>query len=353
MWTLHSVTQETRTILKWAAIGIGTIIVILFLIRTGKQLKEYFFPTPQAAPTVGFGKLPKMDLPTNVVSGDFTYTLDTISGFLPAFPDRERVYPMLSTTTSLLDLDRAREKVSHMGFDLKTQGKVIEKSLSPTVYTWTETDGAVRSVTMNTVTNTFSLVSPFLTDPLLASTTVTFTPDDAKQHAQDFFGDSGLFPSSIDTTLTTTSLFSVTNNTLIPATKIDTAQLMRVDFFQKNQDELPFVYTYPPRTNITAIVDGGSFQGKVMQANYFYQQMGDKSETYPIINSAQAFDELKQGRAYIASYTGTSSSIKIKTISLAYFLPNKETKYVYPVFVFKGTDNFIAYLPAITAVWFE
>jgi hypothetical protein len=88
MWTLHSVTQETRTILKWAAIGIGTIIVILFLIRTGKQLKEYFFPTPQAAPTVGFGKLPKMDLPTNVVSGDFTYTLDTISGFLPAFPDR-------------------------------------------------------------------------------------------------------------------------------------------------------------------------------------------------------------------------------------------------------------------------
>jgi hypothetical protein len=28
----------------------------------------------------------------------------------------------------------------------------------------------------------------------------------------------------------------------------------------------------------TAVVDGGSFQGKVMQANYFYQQMGDKSK---------------------------------------------------------------------------
>ena len=353
MWTLHSVTEETRTILKWAAIGIGIILLIVFLYRGFLYLRNVFFPPPPIPPTVGFGKLPKVDLPANVVSGDFTYDLDTISGFLPAFHDREKVYKTVAKTTSLLDLDRAREKVKNMGFDLQTSGKVTERSLSPVQYTWTETDAALRNITMNTLTNTFSLVSPFLSDPQLSQSTVTFNENEAKGNAQKFFTNANVFPSTIDPELTKTTLLSVVNNTLIPTKKIETTQLIRVDFYQKNLDELPFVYTYPPKTNITALVDGGSFQGQVMQANYFYQELSDISETYPIKTSAQAFEELKQGKAYIASYSGTNNTIKIKTVSLAYFLPNIESEYIYPVVVFTGSDDFVAYLPAITSEWFQ
>lgn len=353
MWSLHTVTQETRTILKWAAIGIVVVVVIVFLSRGIIALKNRFFPEPPIPPSVGFGKLPPFELPQNVVSGDFTYTLDTISGFLPAFADRGTVYKTVSKTTSLLDLDRAREKVSRMNFDLKTPGKVIEKSLSPVQYSWTETDGALRSITMNTLTNTFSLVSPFLSDPLLTDSPLTFTEEQAKENAQKFFNNSELLPSSIDPELTKTTLLSVSNKTLIPAKKLETAQLIRVDFYQANRDDLPFVYSYPPKTNISTLIDGGSFQGQIVQANYFYQALSDTSETYPIKTSSEAFEELKQGKAYVASYSGTNNTIKIKTVFLAYFLPNTESEYIYPVIVFTGPDDFIAYLPAITSTWYQ
>lgn len=353
MWSLHTVTQETRTILKWAAIGIGVVILIVFLSRGIIALKNTFFPEPPVPPSVGFGKLPPFELPQNVVSGDFTYTLDTISGFLPAFADRAKVYKTVTKTTSLLDLERARGKISRMNFDVKTPGKVIEKSLSPVQYTWTETDGSLRSITMNTLTNTFSLVSPFLSDPLLADSTVTFTEEQAKENVQKFFSNSELLPSEIDPELTKVTLLSVSNKTLTPAKKLETTQLMRVDFYQKNRDDVPFVYSYPPKTNISALIDGGGFQGKIVQANYFYQELSDISETYPIKSSSDAFEELKQGKAYIASHTGTNNTIKIKQISLAYFLPNTESEYIYPVIVFTGSDDFIAYLPAILSTWYQ
>ena len=353
MWTLHSTTEWVKKGLKWISIFLLVALGIYLLYRGGLLVKEYFFPTPVEPPNVLYGKLPKMEFPKNVVSGDFTYDLQTITGFLPNFTDRGPVREFLFNTTSLLDVDRAREKVAKIGLTIKDPGTVEEKSITPIIYQWTQNVGTPQTVTLNTLNNTLSYVTPYLSNPELSNIPLILTPDQIINIGVDFFSRIGLFPTDIDPKLSHITFYRFSNGILTPVKKQEESQIARVDFVQKPLDSLPFSYTYPPKTNINVLVTSEEFQGRVVQASYFYQKSAEALATYPIKSSSVAYEELKDGKAYIASYTGTNQTIKIKDMILGYYLPSEDSKYLYPIFVFTGEDNFSAYLPAITAEWFE
>lgn len=351
MPTLHSVTDEIRTILKWGGLIVVAILISIFLFRFGKNAKEYFYPTPPSPPTVIFGKLPSIAFPNSISNEDFSYTVDTVSGFLPIFTDRAFVYEMIKDVPNLLNLERARAKVSEVGFENTSYTAVVEKAQDNTTYQWTLKDIGGKSITMNIITNNFTLISPYLTNPAVVTPSIMPNEEQAIGTAETFLSQMELTPTDIDKEKYTTQLLSISNGILIPATSFSKTQLIRVNMFQSPLNSLPIYYNNPLRANISFLIAGTEYAGEVVQANYFHQKISQTSATYPIKTTDQAFAELKEGKAYIASYEGTTKDIQIKDMFLAYYMPANTIEYIEPIFVFTGNDKFYAYLPAITSQW--
>ncbi len=99
------------------------------------------------------------------------------------------------------------------------------------------------------------------------------------------------------------------------------------------------------------LIVSGLSKPEIAQVDFSHQEISDENATYPIITSGQAFDALKNGQAHIASYEGEGKDISIKEVFIGYYLGDIRQDYLAPVIIFKGTDNFIAYVPAISSQW--
>ncbi len=347
MLTLHKATDETKTILKWGSILIVSIILLLILINIGISLKEHFFPTPPQPPTVSFGKLPPINFGKNAAYKTLTYTINTLSGTLPVFPDRATVFKMTPAKSSLSSLQNTTAMVSQAGF---TQNPI---ALSDTLYRWSSPTPPYKNITINIITHNFTLLSDFLSSgSAVFSAQNLGNENDAVITSQNFLQSLSLFPSDIDMNKTQTFLFSITNFGLKPASSLSEAQIIRVDFFQKDVNSLPIYYPHPPYSTMNDLVGSGDNQPQVVEAHFFHQEINQNmSATYPIASAAAAFSDLKQGRGYIASYYGKGTAVSIKNIFLAYYMSDTTQDYLMPIIVFKGDNGFFAYVSAVKDEW--
>ena len=327
------------------------LFLILVLFRVGFILRDRLFPKTPPAPTVSFGKITPVNFPENVSDKNFNYSLDTISGDFPQFPDRFKVYKISKPQPDLLALQKAKSKVNGVGFISP------ELLISAESYQWNEKANPDsnatldRSLTMNILTGDFTFSSNFISDPIVLSSANLDDANTAINSAQNFLSQMSSFPSDIDSSKTKTFLFSIKNNTLTSAPSISGSQVVEVDFFQKDMDNLPIYYPKAVNSIISVLVVGGKNEPQVAQVNFSHQAVSDESSTYPIKTAKQAFDELKQGKGYIASYFGTSADISIRNVFPGYYLGEKKQDYLIPVAIFQGDNGFYAYVPLITDEW--
>lgn len=349
MATLHKATGFTKKILKWSALAVISIIVLLVILRVGTQIKEYFFPTPLPPPTVKFGKLPSFKFPDNAANpptDGFTYRLNTLSGQLPTLPTQTHVYKIVRPEPSLLALQKAQEKVAKIGFNLPPL------RIQDTLYQWANQDTPSKKLLLNITSFNFSLSSDFVSDQDVLSARNLPDENGAIEKAVNFFKNID-FPQDIDTEKTKTTLLSVEGQELVPATSFSKTQIIRVDFFQKDIDNLPIYYPKPQNSIIYALVAGGISQPQIVEAKFFHHNISEVSATYPIKTAEEAFSELKSKKAYIAAYFGSETNIAIKDISLGYYLSDEEQNYLIPVIVFEGNNGFFAYVEALRDEWIE
>lgn len=349
MLTLHSATEMTKNILKWLGISIAAILLVVLLFRGGKALLHVLFPKSPAPPTVSFGKLSPILFPHDNATGPFTYHLDTVSGTLGTFPDRAKVYKAVQAVPNLLNLQDARTKVAKVGYSTS------ETVVTDTVYSWEDDQKPDRVITYNIVSDDFTIASNYFTYPEILNPTNMPTQDQANFYVQNFLDNLGILPKDIDTSKTTDQLLGIQNETLYAASSLSTAQLIRVDLFQKGLDKLPIYYQNPPNSSMYFLVgdSGNSGNGQLVEANFYHQGISDASATYPLKPIDQAFDELKKGKGYIASYYGTGNTISIKNVFLAYYIGNEKQDYIVPIYVFAGKDGFYGYVVAVTSDWFK
>lgn len=345
MPTLHHVADETRTVIKWGALLSIISLLLLVLFRIGIAVKEKYFPTPPPAPTVLFGKLPKQTFPDNNNNKNYSYAVDTLSGTLPAFPDRANVYAIDKPRQDLFTLKRARNHAAALEFF--SDGT----SLSDSLYKWAD---ASRILTL---------------DILLLNYTFTFNPDSkntaltesdfqdqagAITTAQEFIKKATNFPPDIDLSKTTTNLFLFTNGSIVTATSISATRVIRVDFYQKDIDSLKIYYPNYPYSSMYAIITGTKRNIQVIESSFFHQPLTTNTATYPIKTVSEAFSDLKNGNAYIVSdYKGSSDTIPIKNISLGYYASDKNQDYLMPIFAFEGNGGFFAFVSAIKDEWIQ
>lgn len=347
MATLHKTTEFAKKILKLNAIAVISIIILLVVFRVGTQIKEYFFPTPLPPPTVKFGKLPAFKFPENAAdppAGGFAYRLNTLSGQLPTLPTQTHVYKIVKPQPSLLALEKAKEQVAKI--DFYSSPTRIQDAL----YQWANQNTPSKKLLLDITSFNFSLSSDFLFDQDVFSAKNLPDENGAIEKAKNFFQNIN-FPQDIDNEKTKTTLLSIAGQELVPATSFSKAQIIRVDFFQKDIDSLSIYYPNPKNSIIYVLIAAGISQPQVVEAKFFHHNISEISATYPIKTAEEAFSELKNKKAYIASYFGSDANIAIKNISLGYYLEDKEQNYLLPIIVFEGNNGFFAYVEALRDEW--
>lgn len=355
MASLHEVTDYTKQFLKYFAIFLGVAIVVFFGFRLIIGVKEFLFPTPPDAPTVTFGKLLPIEFPASKSSQKFEFTIDTVSGKLPqtiigtlpenvqkeSFPDRVNIYPLTEPQPNLLALQNVQSRVEQIGFI--SPGTAI----TPNIYSWSDLVLPDRTMTFDIVTLDFNLTSDYIHNPDSLASEDLPNEEGAKNIAQNFLQTLSVFPDNIDSEKTKTTLLRIENSALVLASSLATSALIQVDFHQKDIDTLPIVYPKPPFSTMNVFVGGGRSEAQIVESHFVYQQIASPSATYPIKTAKEAFDELKNNKAYIPSYEGTSDMIRIKNVFLAYYLGEKRQRYLMPIIVFEGNEGFYAYVSAI------
>lgn len=345
MLTLHNTVDSSKTILKWGAILSISIFLLVIVISIGTSIKEYFYPTPAPAPTVLFGKLPDINFPENFNKRDFNYTLNTLSGGLPQFEDRIKIYKTIQPQPTLLALKNTQKIAAKIGF-------TSEASLfSGNIYQWSDPERPQRKLRFDVLNSNFNLFSDLLSDQQVLSTNNFPDEKGAISKAESFLSDLSSYPLDFDKNKTKTFLLSIKDNEIIPATSLSSSQLIRVDFFQKDIDNFPIYYPKPPNSTHYVIISGGNFDSRAVAANFFHQSASEISTTYPIKSAKEAFEELKAGKAYVAAYYGNSKEVSIKNVFLGYYLGEEKQDYLLPIIIFEGDNGFFAYVKAVTDEW--
>jgi len=339
MPTLHDTTDGIKRIGKWGGIGVGGILLLILLFQGGSFLIKTFFPKPAPPPQQAFGKLPSIIFPEDIIKPPTSYQLDTISGNLGQFSDRSNVYKTVAPVPTLLDLQRTRAGLSSTSFITN------ETYINDTQYSWNDRRRPDKKIKINIISSDFTITSNYLLYPdIQASTLIDQTSSIAV--ATDFLTSLGLYPLDFDPIKTTTQLLALQGTSLFAASSIANAQLVRLDLFQNDLDRLPIMYPHPPNSPFYFLI-GGSNTDEILEANFSHQTISTESSTYPIITAEAAYEQLKKGDAYFASYFGTSTDISIKNVYLGYFLSETKQDFVMPIYVFEGKDGFFAYVSAI------
>lgn len=337
--TLADASEKTREILKWGSIILGSLLLIFIAIRIFSFIQSSFAPPP--APQVSYGKLNYPDFPNNASNNKFTYSINTLSGSLPTFPTQGKVFKMEENQPDLLALSKAQSKVENVGFDQSPT------KISDSIYQWR--DKSARIFTMNIYNSNFNMISDFLNNP--NQPLLTEDSNTAKKTAENFLSTLNLLPLDIDSKLTNTSLFAIKNYGLVPATSLSNAQAILVSFFQQPLENLPIFYANPSVSPLNFLIGEPNGNPEVVDANFSYQKVSKNSSTYPIKDSSLAFEDLKKGKAYIASYTGPGKNISISNVLLGYYISEKKQDHLLPIVVFQGDNGFTAYVVAVKDEW--
>lgn len=341
MPTLHDTTELTKNIIKWGGIGITAIIILVFLFRGSIVVYKSIFPDKPPAPEASFGKIPPIQFPESKITGNFTYVIDTVSGKLPAFSDRANVFETAVPVPNLLNLRDARIKLSSVSFSSN------ERRITDTVYTWTDRNNSSRVITYNIVSNDFNIISNYLADPFIRDQQGAPAAGIAVKEVTNFLEKLNLYPMDFDPTLTQTQYLTLQNNETFPATSISTGQITRVDLYRKSLNKHPIVHNNPPFSSYYFLI--GRIDGRIsiLETQFNFQAITDKFSSYPLKSIEEAFDELKNNKAFIAAYYGTSKEILLKNIYLAYYIGDEKQQYIQPIFVFEGKNGFYAYVKAV------
>ncbi len=347
MLTLSKTTKETKLLLKWGGIIVGLFIILLILFKAGTALKNQFFPEPEPPPTVGFGKIEALVFPKSVISSSgINYTIDTVTGELPSFDDRAKVYKIIKPEPNILSLKKAQEKLAAVSF------RGAPHALSDSLYQWTDSSEISRKISFDIYSSDFTMSSNFLNSKEVQIAKNIGNENTAIVKAEEFLSRMDLLPDDIENSKTKTKLFSIANGQLSPSTSLSSTQVIRVDLFQKDVDNLPIFYPHSPLSTMNFLVGGGVYESQVIAGNFSYREIDKSFYTYPIKTSAIAFEDLKNEKGYITSFDDKNKDVLIKNVFLAYYLSENQN-YLLPIVVFQGDNNFFAYIEAVTDEWIE
>ncbi|HJZ05176.1 MAG TPA: hypothetical protein VJ327_04930 [Patescibacteria group bacterium] len=343
MATLTEVSYYTRKVIMVTVIAVVLMMITPVLVKIGTTLYRRLNPEPPPPPTVKYGKLPKINFPTQSFETNPTFKLETIQGSLPKMPTQGKVYVVGFNQSRLLELQRVRDRAKGLGFG----GEPFTSD--ELTYTWTNAP-VPESLVANIVTGAWKYDFDWRTEPASLVSTDIPASNRAIDLAKAFLGRMAPLPQDlISGSAKVIYMIASASGETRQAQSFSDANFLRVDVFRANMDELPFVTTGGETSPIYVVMNGlktsNKSERKVVAAGYQYSTLLGESATYPFKSIDQAWSELTQGKGYLTKYL---PEITIRKAYLAYFESDEPQSFVQPVFVFAGDGNIIGYVPAVS-----
>lgn len=345
--SLTIVAIQARKTIRYGILLLVFILIGRALLIFGINTYRALAPTPPPPPTVNFGVLSQIPFPNrNLEFPELQITADTPTGVLPSFPEQMNVYYMPVKTATLFSFDRMNARASGFGFT----GSPRQEQDSETLYSYVHPNNP-STLQTDIVFETFSLSYNLAADPNLLTRrapdvqTATTLVKGRLQQAQ-------ILPEDMDGPVVHEFL-RVEGQNLVRALSLSDAQLTKISLYRRalTESEYPSVTANPKEGNIWFLVSGSTEQGKqIIAGEYKYFAIDEtRVETYPIKTAAQALEDLRAGKGFIANLgLNTGGNVTIREMYLAYYDPNVPYIFYQPVVVFRGDGEFVAYVPAVT-----
>lgn len=337
--SLAQITREIRLSSKiiGALLVLGIIIFLFF--QGGAFIQKVFFPKPPAPPEQKYGTLPVIIFP-EASTPTPEYRINTVSGQLPNFSDRISVYPLIQREASITALKGARDSAFAAGFSEN------QTSVTPSLYTWSNPISTA-VLEMDIISRDFSISSNYLSNPIY-TTGQTLTPDNSIESVLQLITTLGGNTDDIDLSKTKTQNYAILNGTITPVDSFSPGQITKVNLFQNPVNKLPIYYPVFNDSTLYFLLTFAGGEIQIPEASYIHKVPNlEDSSTYPIKSATHAFEDLKNGEGYIINPT-TDEIVDITDVTLGYYLDtNPEQKYLLPIIVFSGKNDFQAFVSAI------
>lgn len=343
MASLTEVAYYSRKSIKVGAIGIVAYIILQSIVLFGVKIYNQLNPPPPPPPTMGFGLLPKLKF-SQIGDYNYNFNLQTPTGVFPQFPDRASVFYVPPQKASLFAYQQAENLAIQYRFTEKGQ------QISDTVYQWQKHIPQTLTLKIDIVTGAFDYEYQWQADTSILSDKNPISEDRIYQTAAFFLKQETIKITDIDLTKGKLTYYKASAGSLIPTLSLSESDFVKVDYFRNNIDDYEVV-TYKPNTGIISLLVSRSSQydKQIISASFNHYAVNYlQPETYPLTPIASAWEQLKSGQAYIASNNGNSDQVNIRRIELAYFDPPKQQEFFQPIYVFRGDNDFVAYIPAIS-----
>jgi len=340
--TLSDVNAVGRNILKFSIIGIVAFIVLRMMLTAFVSYWKATHPEPPPPPSMGFGKLTKIEFPLELIRPD-ELILELPNNRLPIFGDRAKVFFMPFSSPSLLADEQAKKMAERYGFT--TQPQIVDTY----EYRWFKKEPFETTLEVDIRNFNFNLESNYLsqTELLLGAQ----LPDDytAVQMVKSFLNRSNALPEDVATNSGQITYLKSLGGELLEAVSLSDADLLKVDLDRYPIDDQYEFYTPEGDEGIISALVTGAY-GKdvsVVEIRNSYQKLDySQVETYPLWSVKQAWEALKDGDGYVAQGQELETAV-VREITLGYYDQFEEQQYMQPIFVFRGDDNFLAFIPAL------
>ncbi len=339
----------SRKIIKIGIISLIAIIVLYPIGRAGLKAWREAHPPPPPEPNTAFGKIPAVKFGLEKSDG-LSLRSETVQGNLPNLANQGRVYFIPILGPKFFDPDKTRQKAKMLGFDIE-KGKI-----SSNRFLFLDSDNnAVLKI--DTINNNFRIDYPWQNDLFFLNSSPP-TQKAALQTARSTLSRINLWHDDYAPEKTEYIFirYDEEKNELVEALSYSEGQLIKVNLFRRDRDNLAVLPPNPKESNTSFILSRASGSKKIIFGKHYYFKVNyDKFATYPLKTSTAAWEELSSGEGYIAQMgdNDPSNTIVVRDVSLAYFDPETPQSFLQPIFVFHGDNDFLAYVPALDPTWVE
>ncbi len=350
MSSLTETAYYTRRAINWTILGVIAYFLLKIFWGILVILWMAIFPPKLPPPNHAFGRLPALAFPQQATpSATLTFQLQTIQGTLPTASPSATVYFMPKTAANLLALSTTQQFATRLQFDPTP----IQESKN--IYRFNDSELPLRRLRFDIVSSNFIVRYGFEQDLSVFDEKNLPTDDQAKQETLTMLQTYSLYPDDFNGGPVTVSYLRLNENTLIPTTSLSQSDAVRVDYFRKSIGEMPLVTPIPDEGPISIILSGSTDSKKrVIQFAYTYWPIDyQTTATYALKTTQQAWEELQQGKGFIAQYPQNTTTAIVRDVGLAYYDSFDPQTYLQPVFVFSGDNGFLGYVPAVSSEWVE
>lgn len=353
MINLTEVSIGTRKFIFFLAIALIIYLILKVSFGVARQYWIISHPTPLTPPDARFGEIPSLKFAKFATSSSgLTFSLQNIEGRPPETTNSARVFLMPKKLPSLLAIERVKELAIKLGFTKEPE------LVNQTDYSFIDQTNPLRTLNIDSVNLNFLLKYDYSRNPKIFDNITLRSKDQSTNEVNKFVKSNNLFDESIINGKTTTDLliYNADSKKLLPATSLSQTQVMRVNFFREDIDNLKVLSPSNNQSyNYIFFAPSSFVPNQILEISYtFWPIAKDNFATYPLRSSTTAWQDLIDGYAVVVSLgNNLSKTITIRNISLAYYDSEEPQQYLQPVFVFEGDNDFVAYLPAISSEWLE